>query len=218
MSFVLIFQHAERWGKHIVITDTPGYFDTKKDNVFIEKQMLASIVATYPGFNAILFVIKAERITKEVQMTIDLMMKSFGANAAEFAYVVLTNIENEEEKNEYLSTPEPKLKQVIDSCRGKVLFIDNKADPKVVEKMAQNIVQAIAKESQSSHYKHECFTQVAQAMTNMGKDRAAIENFDQRKQMVESDSFLSALLGFVSKPFVAVLEAALSVVEYFFSK
>ncbi|KAH3816489.1 hypothetical protein DPMN_118005 [Dreissena polymorpha] len=155
------------------------------------------------------------------------MMNSFGAQAADFAYVVLTNIKNEERKGEYLSSPEPKLKEIMALCKGKVLFIDNEAEPKRVEEMAKNIIQAIVKESQFNYYKHECFSQVAQLMKKMGKKEADIQNVDRRKEMVEDDGFLSSLMGFVKKlapiagvisPLAGVIGTAVSSIASMFSK
>ncbi|KAH3851621.1 hypothetical protein DPMN_094103 [Dreissena polymorpha] len=144
---------ANRFGRTIHIVDTPGFFDNSHDDSFVYSELRKCIDLTFPGFNAICFVMKPDRITQEVNGTFDMFLSFFGEGVDDFAFVVLTYMGNEDVKNKYLESDDikknPKLQQLIKRCQGKVLIIDNNKYIPQNEKqtMARRIINKIGEEN-----------------------------------------------------------------------
>ena len=67
------YNETKRFGKKLVVVDTPGYLDTNRS----EKDILMEITRWYslvsPGIHAIIFVIPVGRFTEDVQKTVDFL-------------------------------------------------------------------------------------------------------------------------------------------------
>ncbi|XP_076108249.1 GTPase IMAP family member 9-like [Mytilus galloprovincialis] len=76
-------------GRHIVVFDTPGFFDTEDDNAVILQEISKAL--TYPGMHSIIFILQIGRMTAEEQNTIEIFMDYFGDEVSDFVSVVFTN-------------------------------------------------------------------------------------------------------------------------------
>ena len=78
------YRTAKRFGKKIVVVDTPGLSDTEMN----DDQVLAEISEWYallsPGIHAILLVIHAERYTNEKEYIVGLFERTFGDRLKDF--------------------------------------------------------------------------------------------------------------------------------------
>ncbi|KAH3893545.1 hypothetical protein DPMN_017693 [Dreissena polymorpha] len=168
-------------------------------NDHIQRQLLATVVATCPGFNAILFVVSASTITEEIQATVDLMLASFGEDASEFAFLLLTDIANEKDKVEYLaealSDANSKLLLLVSHCKHKILFIDNTSDKCSLEKMSEDIIEAICNNAKNNNFSNDCFKQVAIELGRLGGQRSMenLEDVNIKKKVLEESKLLEAL-------------------------
>lgn len=65
------YNETIRFGKKIVVVDTPGYFDTKRPEKEILKELAKWYTLVSPGIHAIVLVVQVGRCTEEDQKTVD---------------------------------------------------------------------------------------------------------------------------------------------------
>ena len=85
------YEKVSKFGKQLLVVDTPGLFDTRRLNDKICSELIRSCALLSPGFHAILLVIKAERYTAENQEVVDIYFKLFGEEASEYMFLVITH-------------------------------------------------------------------------------------------------------------------------------
>ncbi|KAH3816520.1 hypothetical protein DPMN_118037 [Dreissena polymorpha] len=100
---------------------------------------------TLPGFNAMFLILKPERITDEIEATVDLFFDLLGEGVSDYAFIVFTHIKNEQMKKEYFgrSGDAAKLDELLHRFKGKTLFIDNEADVSTKAGMVWRILNEI---------------------------------------------------------------------------
>lgn len=84
------FNTNKRFGKYLLVVDTPGLFDTKLTNDDIKYEIMKCFGITSPGINAILLVVSIGRHTIEEANTIDFFLELFGADIESYVIVVFT--------------------------------------------------------------------------------------------------------------------------------
>lgn len=97
------YQTAERFGKKLVVIDTPGLSDTEMsdDQVLVEISKWYTIMS--PGIHAIVMVVKADRFTEDEKRIVGVFEKVFGESLNDFLVVVFTNKDQLEHHNKTLS-------------------------------------------------------------------------------------------------------------------
>lgn len=132
-------------GRHVEAVDTPGFFDTERDEITIHKELLKTVVYTIPGFHAIAFIMKyGGRYTEELKKTQDLFFNWFGRGVENFTFIILTHCETEEKKNEYFfKKPQRKLTELIDTCGRRTTEIDNEGSGENKLKQVQKIFNIV---------------------------------------------------------------------------
>lgn len=92
-------QHfVERFGRKIVIVDTPGIFDTEENNEKIQEEIYKCIGITSPGPHAFIFVINAaSRYTEEEQRSVEHFVNYFGNEI--YKYFIVLFVRKDELKN-----------------------------------------------------------------------------------------------------------------------
>lgn len=81
---------AVRFNQKILIVDTPGTFDTDKDQKFIQKEISKCIGMSSPGPHAFILVLSITRFTNEEQMSVKHFEDSFGENIYKYFIVLFT--------------------------------------------------------------------------------------------------------------------------------
>ena len=84
------YNETERFGKRLVVLDTPYLFDIKRTNQEILVEMWKWYSLVSPGIHAIILVVQVGRFTEEKWMTVDFYMKVFGEDLKDFLVVVFT--------------------------------------------------------------------------------------------------------------------------------
>lgn len=125
------FGTASRFGRNLVVVDTPNIFDTN----WTEKEILEEITKWYtltsPGIHAILLILKGDRYTEEDDALLDLFKKIFGEGFKDFLIIVFTNKDQldhyEITLGQFISTLEKSgpLRKLIDKCQGRCSAIGN---------------------------------------------------------------------------------------------
>ncbi|XP_067653440.1 GTPase IMAP family member 7-like [Haliotis asinina] len=112
-------EHAmfERFGRDILLLDTPGFFGTGTSEESIKEELTKSVVLTSPGVHAILFVIGVGRFTEEEVTSVERFLAFFGSESKRHVIVIFT-------RKDELEKSKKTLKWLIDSNRKLKTFIN----------------------------------------------------------------------------------------------
>ncbi|KAJ8265723.1 hypothetical protein COCON_G00148220 [Conger conger] len=91
---------AVRFGKRLVIIDTPGLFDTQSN--CIETEIGRCVCLSQPGPHVFLLVMSMDRYTKEGQKSIENIERMFGEMAKRYTIVLFTKMDDLEFHGETL--------------------------------------------------------------------------------------------------------------------
>lgn len=121
---------VERFGKKILLVDTPGIFDTDVSNEKTQKEIMKCIGITSPGPHAFIMVLGLGRFTEEEEKTINHFVKYFGETVYEYFIVLFTrkdelDSDNVSFKSHLSNVPEP-LQIFIEKCGGRAIAFNNK--------------------------------------------------------------------------------------------
>nr|XP_034334084.1 GTPase IMAP family member 9-like isoform X2 [Crassostrea gigas]XP_034334085.1 GTPase IMAP family member 9-like isoform X2 [Crassostrea gigas]XP_034334086.1 GTPase IMAP family member 9-like isoform X2 [Crassostrea gigas]XP_034334087.1 GTPase IMAP family member 9-like isoform X2 [Crassostrea gigas]XP_034334089.1 GTPase IMAP family member 9-like isoform X2 [Crassostrea gigas]XP_034334090.1 GTPase IMAP family member 9-like isoform X2 [Crassostrea gigas]XP_034334091.1 GTPase IMAP family member len=93
------YNETIRFGKKLVVVDTPGLFDTNRTTQEILVEMTKWYTLVSPGIHAIILVVQVGRFTNEEQKTVDFFMNTFGNDLKDFLVVVFTHKDRLEDDN-----------------------------------------------------------------------------------------------------------------------
>lgn len=119
-----------RFGKKIVVVDTPGIFDTDLSNDDTQQEISKCIGITSPGPHAFILILSlSSRFTDEEQKTVDHFVKWFGDTVYQY-FIVLFTRKDELDKNnmtlkQHLTKVPAALQTFIDKCGGRALAFNN---------------------------------------------------------------------------------------------
>lgn len=85
------YNETSRFGKKLVVVDTPGLFDTNRTEEEILVEMTKWYTLVSPGIHAILLGVQVGRFTEEEQKTVDFFMKVLGDDLKDLLVVVFTH-------------------------------------------------------------------------------------------------------------------------------
>nr|XP_043876840.1 leukotriene B4 receptor 2a [Solea senegalensis] len=114
-------------GRDITLIDTPGYFDTDRQEEEIRSQMMRGITECAPGPHVFLIVLKIERFTQQEQAVISEIQRTFSEDALRFAVVVFTHGDQlaEGSKIQDLIRENRNLDFLVQKCGGRYIVFNN---------------------------------------------------------------------------------------------
>lgn len=174
------YNETKRFGKKLVVVDTPGYLDTSR----AEKEILTEISKWYslvsPGIHAIILVVPIGRFTEDEQKTVDYFMKVFGEDLKNYLIVVFTHKNLLEEENmtvdDYVKTFEASsnLRKLINGCKNRYTAIGykgNTEDRTLEVKQILSMVEDIAGKDGKNYYSNEGFRSVQRDLEEKERKR-----------------------------------------------
>lgn len=151
---------TETSGRNLVVVDTPGFYDTAKNNAFISSELLKIFGLLSPGLHALIYIMSPERFTKECIKTKNLFFKVFGPGVSRYTLIVVTGKDRLAEENltveRFAVGGSDQFKDFLNACGGRIVAINNKASGGELESDVANIVDMI--ESIQKNVGHKCFT------------------------------------------------------------
>ena len=188
---------ADRFGKKLLLVDTPGMFDTKKSNEEVMREILKCIAITSPGLHAIVLVIHIGRFTEEDKKTVDLFLDHLGQQLIKYLIVAFTrkdDIDREETSiDEYVESLEPTslLGDIIRRSGRRYLAFDNTATGTKNDDQIQRffgVVENLITENGGGYYTNEMYEEAERAFQHrISEERRRLESEKQR----EIDAILS---------------------------
>lgn len=161
------YDEAIRFGKKLIVVDTPGLFDTKRTEQEILLEMTKWYSLVSPGIHAILLVVQIGRFTEEEQKTVDFFMKTFGNDLKDFLVVIFTHKDHLEgdDIDEFVKTIDKSsnLGKLIDESKGRYTAIGykgRKEDREVEVKHILSMIDGIRGKHGRNYYSNEIFKQV----------------------------------------------------------
>lgn len=122
-------KRAVRFGRNVLVVDTPGIFDTLKNNDEIQNEICQCLSITSPGPHAFILVLSPSRYTVEEQKTIEHYVKYFGEKVYNYLIILFTrkdDLDYEGELMDKLKTISGELKALITKCGGRVIAFNNR--------------------------------------------------------------------------------------------
>ncbi|OWF42414.1 GTPase IMAP family member 7 [Mizuhopecten yessoensis] len=169
---------ARRFGKHLVVVDTPGMYDTDVSIEQTKEEVSRLINMTIPGPHAIILVVAIGRFTKEEQDTIRQLAELFGDDIYKYMIVLFTGRDHLERQSESLETFIKKgtqhLRDVLDICNYQYIAFDNtkpRAERDSDAKQLVDMVDVIVERNGGSHYTNEMYKKAVEVFRTRELER-----------------------------------------------
>lgn len=142
-------QSAVRFGRNILIVDTPDIFDTTKSNKYIQEEILRCIGITSPGPHAFIFVLNNARYTDEEQKSVQHFVDYFGENMFQYSIVLFTRKDylDQEGKlfDDFIKSVPPTLQTFIEKCGRRVIAFNNRLKGDERDEQVRELLSMILK-------------------------------------------------------------------------
>ena len=172
---------AERFGKKIVVLDTPGLCDTGMTEEKISTEIAKWYTLLSPGIHAILLVIRGDRFTDEEQFTVDFFMKAFGDDLKDFLIVVFTNKDQLDEANmtvmDFIGTMESSvnlrrlIRERMDRCISFGYYRGNKESREMEVKQLLATIDYMREQNGKSFLSNNFFNKIGKILGTNAKQR-----------------------------------------------
>ncbi|XP_044288114.1 GTPase IMAP family member 4-like isoform X1 [Varanus komodoensis] len=132
-----VTKHCERKeaifeGRKVIVVDTPGFFDTKRKQVYTWKDLEKCIDLLHPGPHAILVVIKIGKMTAEEQNAIRQVKKLFSIEGRRFLILLFTHRDHLDHEGStlraFLAGAEGELREMMDLSANRFITFNNNAE------------------------------------------------------------------------------------------
>ena len=180
------FYVMEDNGKQLLVVDTPPLFGTFID----ENPMweLAKIIGmTYPGFHAMIVVIKIGRFTKQENNAFGLIERLFGPEVFNRIILLFTGLDNLEADDmlfhDYVSNHiRPELKQIASKCGNRVVGFDNRANESTRKQQVQELLDIVERVYDSTKAKGPIYDTIWRELKGFFEKR---HSMDQSKSKAD---------------------------------
>lgn len=151
---------AVRFGRKILIVDTPGIFDTGKTNENIQQEIVKCIGISSPGPHAFILVLSITRYTDEEQRAVQHFVQAFGENIFKYFIVLFTRKDDLDEEGkslyDHIQSVPASLRFFIQQCGGRVIAFNNRLKDKEKDKQVEELLSMICDNVEKN--KGECYT------------------------------------------------------------
>lgn len=169
----------EKFGKHLLVVDTPGLFDTGMSNEKAMKEIVKCIGMTSPGPHAVVLVVGINRMTEEEQNTVKHFVDHFGEGILNYMIVLFTgkdkldleavSIEN------YVKTLPGYLKDILLKCKNRYIAFNNRISGAAADLQVKGllyIVERMVKQNGGSCYSNDMYKEAEKAVQTRMKQLA----------------------------------------------
>lgn len=119
-------QQDQVFDRDIQLIDTPGLFDTRRDNKISHLEIIKCIQMTCPGLHCFLLIVATGKFTKEHKERVESLFQYFGNDVHRFFIIVFTKINEIESdgitQEDYITTLPSDFKAIIEKCNQRIAF------------------------------------------------------------------------------------------------
>ncbi|KAL3861204.1 hypothetical protein ACJMK2_007256 [Sinanodonta woodiana] len=189
-------QRTRKDGKKIVVLDTPGLMDTKREPEKIIKELCKCTAITAPGPHAICLVIRGDdRFTQENIDTLDEFCAFFGEEIYKYVIVVFTHkasMGKSTTTDDCLSALPKEFVTKFLKSGGKKIAIECKAEKKALKKQIHELfklIEEIILKNGGSYYSEEKFKEAEEAFRKrIPKIKQEVDKqFEGKKKLLEDE-------------------------------
>ncbi|XDV19295.1 hypothetical protein PO909_024792, partial [Leuciscus waleckii] len=115
-------------GRKITVIDTPGFFDTDRDDEEIKSEITKSLIECAPAVHAFVIVLKVGRYTPQENEVVQQFLNTMkGEDVLKHTVILFTHGDQLEDQtiDEFVKV-NSKLQELVDKCGGRCHVIDNK--------------------------------------------------------------------------------------------
>lgn len=189
------FESRIRFGRKILVVDTPGCFDTDQTNEEIKQEVAKCVGITSPGPHAFILVLDVSRNTCENIETVEKYFQWFGEISYEYFIVLFTSrdqlAEDGKSIDDFIRTCSHTLKIYIERCNNRVVAFDNKrGGDQQVKHLISLILETVDKNGQK-FYTNEMYIQAEKILQEIENEKirqlhsgemALEENTNERRE------------------------------------
>lgn len=167
------YNETLRFCKRIVVVDTPGYFDTKRSEKEILKELTKWYSLVSPGIHAIVLVVQVGRFTDEDRKTVDFFMRIFGDKLKDFLVIVFTGKDRLEHDNmtidDFVKTIDKSsnLRKLNNESKGRYMAIGYEGEAKKREEEVKHLLSMIDGIKGKNYYSNEVFKHVQKVLEGL---------------------------------------------------
>lgn len=180
----------KRFGRKIVLVDTPGLFDTGMTNEQVTKEIVKCIGMTAPGPHAILLTVNIGRFTKEEQDTVKHFVDHFGVGMYNYLMVVFTRADDLENENVAIDAyvrggPQP-LKAILHLCNNRYIPFNNRltgADQEHQVKGLISIIDDVVQRNGGCCYTNEMYQEAEKTLRRREEEMKRKLQEEERKKI-----------------------------------
>lgn len=188
---------AVRFGRNILIVDTPGIFDTGTDDETIQKEISKCIGISAPGPHAFIFVLPIGRHTKEEQNSVQHFVNCFGEHIFKYFIVLFTSGDALDKEglslDDYIKNVPPALQDFIEKCGKRCIAFNNNLNDEKGKKQVIKLLLMIyenVEKNMGEYYKNEMYIEAEKLLQ---KQEAHIRKIAQEERDKEIQAFKDKL-------------------------
>lgn len=192
---------AVRFGRKILIVDTPGIFDTTKSNKYIQEEISKCVGLTSPGPHAFILVLNTARYTEEEQKSVQHFVDYFGENIFQYSIVLFTRKDDLDEEgkhlDDFLKSVPPTLQTFIEKCGRRVIAFNNRLKGDETDKQVRELLSMILKNVNKNNgecYRNEMYEEAEKLLQER-------EDEIRKKAQLERDKKLNAMKDTLTEEF-----------------
>ncbi|KAM4733436.1 GTPase IMAP family member 8-like [Anableps anableps] len=193
-------------GLNLAVIDTPGLFDTEKNNYEVVEEIAKGICMAAPGPHVFLIVLQPTRFTTEEEKCLEIIRKIFGEEAAAYTMVLFTHGDMLKGANttiENMLEKQSPLKRFISQCsilqkfEDKYHVFDNTVEDAAQVRGLVQKINRMVKGNGGKYYTNEMFDEAQRAKEEaerLLREDPHIKPEDARRKAETDNSFIRTAL------------------------